>query len=51
MTSWPSPKWRKPLNEAGVNNFTVKMPEYAQPAYTGKLYKQELYFPTWKIRC
>ena len=39
----------KALNEAGVNNFTVKMPEYAQPAYTGKLYKQELYFPTWKI--
>jgi acetylornithine deacetylase/succinyl-diaminopimelate desuccinylase-like protein len=25
------------------------MPEYAQPAYTGKLYTQELYFPTWKI--
>ena len=25
------------------------MPEYAQEAYTGKLYKQELYFPTWKI--
>jgi len=40
----------KALREAGVNNFTVKMPEYAQPAYTGKLYKQELYFPTWKIR-
>ena len=40
----------KALREAGVNNFTVIMPEYAQPAYTGKLYKQELYFPTWKIR-
>ena len=39
----------KALTAAGVNKFTVKMPEYAQPAYTGKLYKQELYFPTWKI--
>lgn len=39
----------KALKEAGVDNFTVKMPEYAQAAYTGKLYKQELYFPTWKI--
>lgn len=38
------------LRDAGVDNFSVKMPEYAQPAYTGKLYKQELYFPTWKIR-
>ena len=37
------------LREAGVDEFTVKMPEYTQPAYTGKLYKQELYFPTWKI--
>ncbi len=40
----------KALREAGVDNFSVKMPEYALPAYTGKLYKQELYFPTWKIR-
>jgi len=40
----------KVLRDAGVDNFSVKMPEYAQPAYTGKLYKQELYFPTWKIR-
>lgn len=39
----------KALAEAGVKDFTVKMPEYAQPAYTGKLYTQELYFPTWKI--
>jgi len=39
----------KALKAAGVDKFTVKMPEYAQPAYTGKLYKQELYFPTWKI--
>ncbi len=37
------------LKKAGVDNFTVHMPEYSQPAYTGKLYKQELYFPTWKI--
>ncbi|MEN6476722.1 MAG: YgeY family selenium metabolism-linked hydrolase, partial [Rectinema sp.] len=37
------------LEQAGVDKFTVRMPEYAQPAYTGKLYKQELYFPTWKI--
>ena len=27
----------------------MSMPEYAQAAYTGKVYKQELYFPTWKI--
>jgi len=39
----------KALTAAGVDKFTVKMPEYAQSAYTGKLYKQELYFPTWKI--
>jgi putative selenium metabolism hydrolase len=39
----------KALAEAGVDKFTVKMPEYAQAAYTGKVYKQELYFPTWKI--
>jgi putative selenium metabolism hydrolase len=39
----------KALTDAGVKDFTVKMPEYAQPAYTGKLYTQELYFPTWKI--
>ncbi len=37
------------LAAAGVDKFSVKMPEYAQPAYTGLLYKQELYFPTWKI--
>jgi putative selenium metabolism hydrolase len=37
------------LKEAGVDKFSVSMPEYAQPAYTGKVYKQELYFPTWKI--
>ncbi len=40
----------KVLREAGVDSFTVKMPEYRQPAYTGKVYAQELYFPTWKIR-
>ncbi|MEI6876034.1 MAG: YgeY family selenium metabolism-linked hydrolase, partial [Spirochaetota bacterium] len=28
------------LREAGVDEFTVKMPEYTQSAYTGKLYKQ-----------
>jgi putative selenium metabolism hydrolase len=39
----------KALAEAGVDQFTVTMPEYAQPAYTGLLYRQELYFPTWKI--
>lgn len=39
----------KALAGAGVDKFSVKMPEYAQPAYTGLLYKQELYFPTWKI--
>ncbi|HPS14535.1 MAG TPA: YgeY family selenium metabolism-linked hydrolase [Spirochaetales bacterium] len=37
------------LRNAGVNNFTVKMPEYRQAAYTGLVYPQELYFPTWKI--
>lgn len=41
---------QRALEAAGVKDFTVKMPEYAQPAYTGKLYKQELYFPTWKIK-
>jgi len=40
----------KVLREAGVDSFTVKMPEYRQPAYTGKVFSQELYFPTWKIR-
>ncbi len=39
----------KALTAAGVDKFKVFMPEYTQPAYTGKLYKQELYFPTWKI--
>lgn len=39
----------KVLSAAGVDKFSVKMPEYSQPAYTGKVYKQELYFPTWKI--
>jgi putative selenium metabolism hydrolase len=37
------------LAEAGVRDFTVRMPDYAQPAWTGKVYSQELYFPTWKI--
>ncbi len=39
----------KALSAAGVDKFSVKMPEYSQPAYTGKVYPQELYFPTWKI--
>jgi putative selenium metabolism hydrolase len=39
----------KALSAAGVDKFTVRMPEYAQAAYTGKVYRQELYFPTWKI--
>ncbi len=39
----------KALTAAGVDKFKVFMPEYSQPAYTGKVYKQELYFPTWKI--
>jgi putative selenium metabolism hydrolase len=39
----------KALSDAGVDKFTVKMPEYSQAAYTGKVYPQELYFPTWKI--
>ncbi len=39
----------KALAAAGVDKFKVFMPEYSQPAYTGLLYKQELYFPTWKI--
>ncbi len=39
----------KALVAAGVDGFTVSMPEYAQPAYTGLVYPQELYFPTWKI--
>ncbi len=37
------------LEAAGVDKFKVFMPEYAEPAYTGLVYKQELYFPTWKI--
>lgn len=37
------------LRRAGVDKFSVSMPEFARPAYTGRLYKQELYFPTWKI--
>jgi putative selenium metabolism hydrolase len=37
------------LRSAGVDKFTVHMPEYSQPAYTGKVYRQDLYFPTWKI--
>ena len=40
----------KALGEAGVDNFSVAMPEYRKPAYTGKVYAQELYFPTWKIK-
>jgi len=39
----------KVLAAAGVRDFSVKMPQYSQPAYTGKVYSQELYFPTWKI--
>ncbi len=39
----------KALRGAGVDKFEVFMPEYALPAYTGKVYRQELYFPTWKI--
>ncbi|MDD3982076.1 MAG: YgeY family selenium metabolism-linked hydrolase [Spirochaetales bacterium] len=38
------------LREAGVDSFSVAMPEYRKPAYTGKVYAQELYFPTWKIK-
>jgi putative selenium metabolism hydrolase len=37
------------LKEAGVDDFTVYMPEYRKPAWTGTEYHQELYFPTWKI--
>jgi putative selenium metabolism hydrolase len=40
----------KALREAGVDSFSVSMPEYKKPAYTGKVYAQELYFPTWKIK-
>jgi putative selenium metabolism hydrolase len=40
----------KALGEAGGDNFSVAMPEYRKPAYTGKVYAQELYFPTWKIK-
>jgi putative selenium metabolism hydrolase len=40
----------KALKNAGVDKFTVKMPEYRQAAYTGLVYPQELYFPTWKIK-
>ncbi|MCX7024359.1 MAG: YgeY family selenium metabolism-linked hydrolase [Spirochaetes bacterium] len=39
----------KALRDAGVDKFEVFMPEYSQSAYTGKVYRQELYFPTWKI--
>jgi len=37
------------LRGAGVDKFAVVMPEFDLPAYTGKVYPQELYFPTWKI--
>ncbi len=39
----------KALSDAGVDKFKVYMPEYSQAAYTGTVYTQELYFPTWKI--
>ncbi len=39
----------KALADANVDNFAVKMPEYSRPAYTGRVYTQELYFPTWRI--
>jgi len=34
---------------AGVDEVEVTMPEYAIPSWTGKDYRQELYFPTWKF--
>jgi putative selenium metabolism hydrolase len=34
---------------AGVDAVDVTMPEYAIPSWTGKDYRQELYFPTWKF--
>ena len=34
---------------AGVDAVEVTMPEYAIPSWTGKDYRQELYFPTWKF--
>ncbi|MGO9309168.1 MAG: YgeY family selenium metabolism-linked hydrolase [Spirochaetia bacterium] len=39
----------KALKTAGVDKFSVRMPEYSRAAYTGKVYTQELYFPTWKV--
>jgi putative selenium metabolism hydrolase len=37
------------LRQAGVDKFTVAMPVFDKPAWTGTVYPQELYFPTWKI--
>ncbi len=37
------------LRDAGIDKFEVSMPEFDLPAYTGRVYTQELYFPTWKI--
>ncbi len=34
---------------SGVDAVEVSMPEYAIPSWTGKDYRQELYFPTWKF--
>jgi putative selenium metabolism hydrolase len=37
------------LRQAGVDKFRVGMPVFDKPAWTGTVYPQELYFPTWKI--
>ncbi|MBN1520422.1 MAG: YgeY family selenium metabolism-linked hydrolase [Spirochaetales bacterium] len=37
------------IKAAGVDEVEVVMPEYAIPSWTGKDYRQELYFPTWKF--
>jgi len=36
---------------AGINQseYNINVPTYSKPSWTGKLFEQELYFPTWKF--
>lgn len=40
---------KEAVKAASVDEVEVTMPEYAIPSWTGKDYRQELYFPTWKF--
>lgn len=40
---------KEAVRAAGVDEAEVSMPEYAIPSWKGKDYRQELYFPTWKL--